>query len=72
MSLAITRGVQPDQHRGIMNDGRQQLAERSSAELAKQLVLAPHEGQVLDLEVARREVVVPKEGQALRQRVGPE
>ena len=50
----------------------QQPAERGAAERAQGLVLPPHQGQVVDLEVAGGEVVVPHQGQPLGQRVRAE
>ena len=72
VALAVARGVEPDQHRRVVNDSAQQRRERPSAELAEQFVLPAHQRQAADLEVAGCEVVVPQERQPLGQRVGAE
>ena len=72
MPLGVLLGVEPDEQRRVAEHRVQQPAERGAAERAEGLILPPHQGEVVDLEVAGGEVVVPHQGQPLGQRVGAE
>src|SRR5262249_20901126 len=64
-------GVEPNQQSGIAHDLIEQRPKPSSAQLAKELILAMHGRQIADLLIAGSEVVVPNERQPLAQRIGP-
>ena len=66
----VFRAVEPQQHRRIGFDRREQLAEFSPRVAAKQFVLGHHRFDPVDAVQGRGEMIVPDERQPFAQRVG--
>ena len=65
MPLAVGRCVQVDEQSRLTNSGAQQVGEVRPRVPAQRVVLAVHQGSVLDLAVGGGEMIVPEEGEAL-------